>query len=234
MKKCLTVLFFLCMLVLSVPVSAEAAEDVKAPAAPVQVNGTDTPLRIALVPVVDRTGGWISKGELDEILERMEKEIHVPLNETMHWVEYLPYSDVETAFNNGLRKGSKKSAIVEAVRDVSETVPADLVICAVVETHYQHEFISLNWDRDFMVESIASLSLYVYDKKTDKVKDYHASRWERDEYSLAIEVQVLTMDALEEVLRDADIRSYIFPISKEQKKILEKAAERAESLPSGS
>jgi phosphoglycerate dehydrogenase-like enzyme len=60
------------------------------------------------------------------------------------------------------------------------------------------------------------------------VKDYHASRWERDEYSLSIDVQALTMDALEEVLRDADIRSYIFPISKEQKKILEKAAERNE------
>ena len=233
MRKCLTALLLVWMILISVPCAA----------APVIIDGgnaaaqqnAEHPLRIALVPVVDRTGGWISRGELDEILERMEKEIHVPLNETMHWVEYLPYSDVETAFNDGLRKGSKKSAIIEAVRDVSETVPADLVICAVVETHYQHEFISLNWDRDFMVESIAALSLYVYDKKSDKVKDYHASRWERDEYSLAIEVQALTMDALEEVLRDADIRSYIFPISKDQKKILEKAAERkAESLPSGS
>lgn len=224
MRKCLAALLLVWMILVSAPCSA-APVIIEGGNTAVQQN-TEQPLRIALVPVVDRTGGWISRGELDEILERMEQEIHVPLNETMHWVEHLPYSDVESAFNDGLRKGSKKSAIIEAVRDVSETVPADLVICAVVETHYQREFLSMNWDSSFMVESIAALSLYVYDKKTDKVKDYHASRWERDEYSLSIDVQALTMDALEEVLRDADIRSYIFPISKEQKKILEKAAER--------
>lgn len=226
MRKCLAALLFVCMILAAAVCAAEPASP-EGGNSVVQQN-REQPIRIALVPVVDRTGGWISRGEMDEILERMEQEIHVPLNETMHWVEHLPYSDVENAFKDGLRSGRKKTVYADAVRSVAETVPADLVICAVVETHYQREFLSMNWDSSFMVESIAALSLYVYDKKTDKVKDYHASRWERDEYSLSIDVQALTMDALEEVLRDADIRSYIFPISKEQKKILEKAAERKE------
>ncbi|MBQ1917540.1 MAG: hypothetical protein II175_00100 [Schwartzia sp.] len=227
MRRIFSAFLFLWIMLLSIPFG-EAAEQSTAAPAPAPLENREKPLRIALVPVVDRTGGWISRGEMDEILERMEQEIHVPLNETMHWVEHLPYSDVEYAFKDGLKSGRKKSIYADAIRSVSETVPADLVICAVVETHYQREFLSMNWDSSFMVESIASLSLYVYDKKSDKVKDYHASRWERDEYSLSIDVQALTMDALEEVLRDADIRSYIFPISKEQKKILEKAAERNE------
>lgn len=174
----------------------------------------ERPLVIAMAPLIDRTGGWMSRGLGTALMSRMDDELHVPLNDTMHWVTVMNEDDVGTALADVSEKLGRRASMNDVMKELATELHADLTLCLVVNTCYEREFLSWDWDRDMLVESVADLTLYGYDAKAGRPIKEHASRWERDEYHPSLAVEQLMMEALDEALRNANIKSVIFPLDR--------------------
>ncbi len=185
-------------------------------------------LVIAMAPLIDRTGGWMSRGLGTALMSRMDDELHVPLNDTMHWVTVMNEDDVETALADVSKRLGCKASMKDVMKELATELHADLTLCLVVNTCYEREFLSWDWDRDMLVESVADLTLYGYDAKNDRPIKEHASRWERDEYHPSLAVEQLMMEALDEALRNANIKSVIFPLDREKINAGKEAKEKAD------
>ena len=68
----------------------------------------ERPLRVALLPLIDRTSGWLSRRMADELTERLEAELRLPLNDVMQWVVYVPEDEGEAARDEMLRAAGKR------------------------------------------------------------------------------------------------------------------------------
>ncbi len=213
----LAAVFFVCMAVLAG--FAEAAPEANGPPAARVPTETATPdaketRRVAILPLIDRTGGWLTRQGAELLESRMEHELHIPLNETMHWVTFIDEDEALAAFRAALDAQGKKARPELAARDAAKALSADLVACLVVDTFYERMFMS--WHGITCIESAAHVTLYGYDARHDRLIKAPGSRWEHTEFHPAYEVETLAAEALDEALRKAALRSSIFPLSDER------------------
>ena len=170
--------------------------------------------RVAIIPLIDRTGGWLSKAGAARLMDRMDREFHIPLNETMHWVEFINEDEASKALGEALSAQGKKAKPEIAARDAAQILDADLVLFMVMEQCYQRMFYGgWRWDGETYIESSASLTVYGYDRRHDRLIRVPASRFERTDYHPAYEAEELAMDALDEALREAHATDAIYPLS---------------------
>ncbi len=169
--------------------------------------------RVALIPLIDRTGGWLTKSGAERLTDRMDRELHVPLNDAMHWVEFISEDEAAAAFREAMDAQGKKAKPEIAARDAAKILDADLVLLLVVNQFYQRIYHSFRWDFASYIESSAELVVYGYDAGHDRLIRSPASRFERAEYHPAYEVEELAAEALDEALLDARPKDAIFPIS---------------------
>ncbi|MBO6209982.1 MAG: hypothetical protein J6N99_04765 [Schwartzia sp.] len=170
--------------------------------------------RVAIIPLIDRTGGWLSKAGAARLMDRMDREFHIPLNETMHWVDFVNEDEAAKALDEALSSQGKKAKPEIAARDAAQTLDADLVLFLVVHQCYQHIFYGgWRWDGETYIESAASLTVYGYDRRHDRLIRVPASRFERTDYHPSYEAEELAMDALDEALREAHATDAIYPLS---------------------
>lgn len=170
--------------------------------------------RIALLPLIDRTRGWLTKADAARLTARLEEELYVPLNGTMHWVERLDARTAEEAFSAALSAQGKKPKFELAARGAAEALSADLVFLCVVDEFYERMFIT--WEGETYIEASVRLAVYGYDARHERLICAPASRFARDEYYPAYEASALAADALEEALARADVRAAIFPLSERE------------------
>lgn len=167
------------------------------------------PLKIALVPVVDRTRGGLTERAAMYIASRLDRELHVPLNDAMHWVQFVPESTSEDAFKRAAA-GSKR--MDEAPRRMAEELSLDLSVAVIVDTFYERNFFGFRgYD---IVESSVSLRVIGYDAKTGRTIRERASGWDRDELGSAKSADELLADALDEALAKARLKDAIFPLGR--------------------
>ena len=170
--------------------------------------------RVAIIPLIDRTGGWLSKSGAARLMDRMDREFHIPLNETMHWVEFVNEDEASHALGEALSAQGKKAKPEIAARNAAQALDADLVLFLVVNQCYQHIFYGgWRWDGETWIESVVSLTVYGYDRRHDRLIRVPASRFERTDYHPAYEAEELAMDALDEALREAHATDAIYPLS---------------------
>ena len=170
--------------------------------------------RVAIIPLIDRTGGWLSKRGAERLMDRMDREFHIPLNETMHWVDFVNEDEASAALGEALSTQGKKAKPEIAARDAAQILDADLVLFMVMEQCYQHIFYGgWRWDGETYIESAASLTVYGYDRRHDRLIRVPASRFERTDYHPSYEAEELAMDALDEALREAHATDAIYPLS---------------------
>ena len=172
--------------------------------------------RVAVIPLIDRTGGWLSKRGAARLMDRMDQEFHIPLNETMHWVEFVNEDEAAEALREALSAQGRKQTPELAARDAAKTLDADLVLFMVMERCYQHIFHSFWWDGETYIESAAALTVYGYDRRHDRLIRVPASRFERTDYHPAYEAEELAMEALDEALREAHAKDAIFPLAENE------------------
>lgn len=170
--------------------------------------------RVAIIPLIDRTGGWLSKRGAARLMDRMDREFHIPLNETMHWVEFVNEDEAANALSEALSAQGKKAKPELAARDASQALDADLVLFLVVNQCYQHIFYGgWRWGGEMYIESVASLIVFGYDRKHDRLIRVPASRFERTDYHPSYEAEELAMEALDEALQGAHATDAIYPLS---------------------
>ena len=173
--------------------------------------------RVAIIPLIDRTGGWLSQSGAARMMDRMDREFHIPLNETMHWVEFVNEDEASAALGEALSAQGKKAKPELAARDAAQELDADLVLFLVVNQCYQRIFYGgWHWDGEMYIESAASLTVYGYDRRHDRLIREPASRFERTDYHPSHEAEELAMDALDEALREAHATDAIYPLSSDE------------------
>ena len=198
---------------------ASDGSDAQQNAPPVQADAMRRAKRVALIPLIDRTGGWLSQSGAERLMARMDRELHIPLNETMHWVDFLSEDEAAAALNEAIAAQGKKAKPELAARDAARKLDADLMLFLVVEHIHQFIYHSFGWEGEMSIESSARLVVYGYDARHDRLIKAPAWRFERTTYHPAYEAEELAMEALDEALREAHAKDAIFPLSDEKTEI---------------
>ncbi|MBR5163705.1 MAG: hypothetical protein IKW79_06750 [Schwartzia sp.] len=220
-----------CLLALGgTALGAEATDPApEANAPPAETQAVRRTKRVALIPLIDRTG-WLTKSAAESLTDRMDRELHIPLNDTMHWAEFLNEDETAAALKEALAAQGKKAKPELAAREVAQKLDADLVLFLVVNQFYQHIFHSIFFgDGELYIESAASVVVYGYDARHDRLIKAPASRFEHTEYLPAYEAEVLALEALDEALREANAKSAIFPLSEDDGAPAAQTAQRAQN-----
>ena len=200
------------LLVLS-PVFAEASPAGSGPPARIPAEdaraAVHSPFRIALVPLVDRTGGWLDSATAADVMRRLAEELRIPLNDTMHWAVYVPEEESEAALMEALRAQGKKARVTAAMKPLAARLDADLVICPEVTSFYERRFMTFRGET--VVETSVRLTLHGYDAGHDRLIKESAGHFAVNDYHPSYEAGPLLMAALDEALDEANLRPLLPP-----------------------
>lgn len=168
------------------------------------------PLKVAQYPLIVQSS-WLEPGleVTDELEGQIDRALHVPLNGTLHRVEYLPEKDCLAAWDEAENDSSSRKA-KDMAKAVADKLGADLVVLPIVNDYVQYTTMSWHWDRDIILHSYVSLELVVYDRATDKVVDKKASRFYDDDYSTTGTASYLAREAMTDLIQQVNLRGYIW------------------------
>ena len=184
-------------------------------------NEPPKPLRLARVPLVIRA--YSADAEVEDIIEnRLDLALHVPLNDTMHYVEEIPQSEVEAALNDvlaDLKTKHRRVKMKDAMQPLAEKLDADLVVCPVLTTYYEYIYYGgggWSWDsHDSMIlDSGASVELDGYDRIAQENFSQSASRYYHEDPTGR--ACMLAKDALETLISAMDINKRVMRPVKER------------------
>ena len=191
-----------------------------------QTASTPQTLRLARVPLIARSS--YADDEVDNLLEdRLDRALHVPLNDTMHYVEELPASDVEAALDEvlaDLKKEKRRVRMKDAMQLLAEKLDADLVVCPVLTDYREIIFYGGGgWDWDsvadsMILESRVGLELDGYDRTTQENFSEATSRFYHEGYAPRGRASVLAKDALESLIAETDINERVMRTVRERVK----------------
>lgn len=165
---------------------------------PANAAAQRAPMRVALLPVIDRTRGWLPSDDANDLLAQLEEQLHVPLNNTMQWVEYVPYNDSESALAQ-LVGNVRKPKYATLMQPLAERLSADLVLALVVESYYER--IYHGYDGDLYVQAVVDMTMYGYDRQTSEVIRKSVHRSIDDDYGVYGNVHELASEAVDEITR---------------------------------
>ncbi len=196
MRKIVAVSCFLFALLLSV--TALAAER--------------QPQRIVQFPMVIES--WQQPGPevQDELETKIDRALHVPLNDILRAVEYIPERDCLTAWDEVESSMTGKVKIKDMAKPIAEKLNADLVVIPVLAGYEQYTTMSWHWDRDMILHSYAEVQLVVYDRTNDKLVHKKASDFYDDEYSMTGTAAYLARGCMDRVIRDANLHGFLWPL----------------------
>ena len=186
-------------------------------------NEPPKPLRVARVPLVIRA--YSADAEVEDIIEnRLDLALHVPLNDTMHYVEEIPQSEVEAALNDvlaDLKTKHRRVKMKDAMQPLAEKLDADLVVCPVLTTYYEYIYYGgggWSWDsHDSMIlDSGASVELDGYDRIAQENFSQSASRYYHEGFHPTGRACMLAKDALETLISAMDINKRVMRPVKER------------------
>ena len=191
MKKFLTALFALILLT----ATAQAAE----------------PVRIARLPIIIQSA--IPDVETRAELEmKIARAIHIPLNKTLNYAEYIPTENSTQALSDiwqRLRAANKKAKLADAMRPLAAELNADIIVCPVLLHYSQHS--TPAWD-EMILYSTARAELIVYDRRTDKLADEKASQTFNDSYHPRGTAAELAKFCFDNVIKATKLRQLIMDI----------------------
>ena len=220
--------FFFCTLVCLLCASVVFAAEKNNAQEKTEVQTASTPqtLRLARVPLIVRSS--YADDEVENLLEdRLDRALHVPLNDTMHYVEELPASDVEAALDEvlaDLKKEKRRVRMKDAMQLLAEKLDADLVVCPVLTDYREIIFYGGGgWDWDsvadsMILESRVGLELDGYDRTTQENFSEATSRFYHEGYAPRGRASVLAKDALESLIAETDINERVMRTVRERVK----------------
>lgn len=228
MRKKLPLFIFFCTLVCLLCASVVFAAEKNNAQEKTEVQTASTPqtLRLARVPLIVRSS--YADDEVANLLEdRLDRALHVPLNDTMHYVEELPASDVEAVLDKvlaDLKKEKRRVRMKDAMQPLAEKLDADLVVCPVLTDYREIVFYGGGgwlWDSSadsMILESRVGLELDGYDRTTQENFSEATSRFYHEGYAPRGRASVLAKDALESLIAETDINERVMRTVRERAK----------------
>lgn len=163
------------------------------------------PLRVARVPL--QIGTYLMPS--DEVVHGMEKKIdmalHVPLNETMHYVTFLPEEDTRAA-----QKELRGQNYREMAKGIAQRLDADIVVIPLLTGYETYSHLGWRFTRGRIIHSYAAVRVVVYDRKEDRVIDKRAADRYDDEDSVRGEVGRMAIACMDTALRRADLHALLW------------------------
>jgi len=170
------------------------------------------PLRVARVPIVLQ-GGRIPEDETIDALEtRLDRALHVPLNQTLHAVEYLPEAECERVLRavwEERKKTNGRASLEEVMQIWAETLEADIAVCPVLTEYDEYSYFGWSWRRGTFLSSRARIVLYGYDRSSGKPFQKSWGRNYHGESSTQGSASVLALECMDKVIADAGLREMI-------------------------
>ena len=171
------------------------------------------PVRIARLPIIFRS----TLPDLDtrtDLELKIARALHIPLNKTLNYAEYLPTKDCSDALSGiwqRLRAADKKAKLADAMRPLAAELDADIVVCPVLLSYSQHEMYA--WD-DVILDSNARAELIVYDRRNDSLVDKKAGQMFHDAYHPRGTASALSKICFDQVIKATKLRELIMAISR--------------------
>ncbi len=170
------------------------------------------PIRVARIPIIVQDGYVPDNDTLEALETKLDRALHIPLNDTLHAVEYLPEKECEAALAGILtemNRTSRKVKLKDAMKPLAEKLQADIVICPVLEHYYQYSYASWNWNHGTILHSSAAIELTGYERATDQVFRKSFSKSYHDDYSSWGAASTLAKECMDHVIQETGIHSMI-------------------------
>lgn len=169
------------------------------------------PVRIARLPIIIRS----TMPDLDtrtDLEFKIARALHIPLNKTLNYAEYLPTKDCADALSGiwqRLRAADKKAKLADAMRPLAAELNADIVVCPVLLTYRQYEM--HGWD-ETVLDSQARAELIVYDRRNDSLVDKKAGQMFHEGYHPRGTASALAKICFDQVIKATKLRELIMAI----------------------
>ena len=166
------------------------------------------PLRIARIPIILQ--GWqVPDADTLAALEtKLDRALHIPLNDTLHAMEYLPEAECMAALEqvmSDLRQRNRRVKLKDAMKPLAEVLRADIVVCPVLRDYWQYTGMSWNWNRGLILHSAASVELAGYERATDRVFDKEYDKSYHSDYSSWGTADALAGECMDHVIQEAGL-----------------------------
>ena len=169
------------------------------------------PVRIARLPIIIRSNMPDLETRTD--LEfKIARALHIPLNKTLNYAEYLPTKDCTNALSDiwqRLRAADKKAKLADAMRPLADKLDADIVVCPVLLSYGQREM--NGWD-EVILDSNARAELIVYDRRNDSLVDKKAGQMFHESFHPRGTAAALAKNCFDQVIKATKLRELIMAI----------------------
>ena len=174
------------------------------------------PVRIARLPIIFQS--TIPDDKTCAALERqVERAIHIPLNGTLQFAEYLPPDESARVLNDlwsEMRTVDKKIKLAAAMRPLAEVLDADIIVCPVLLQYGEFVVGFASWLGEEILDSHAKVELIVYDRRTDELLDKKSSRMYHDGWSRLGTASHLATVCMDAVIAKTKLHELIMAIGK--------------------
>lgn len=169
-----------------------------------------TPRRIAIVPTVAETR-MADPEAIAYCNSALRASLHVPLNGVLNIHDYISSEEIVAALPELSSPDKRYKFTPSRLKEAADQLQADLIIGFVITD--ADETRSHNWDGDTILYSYVKLSLLGYDRQKDAFIKLQRREFFHDEESPAGSILSLTRAAADDLLKKADFKKDIFPLS---------------------
>ena len=201
MKYTILALFYL-MYALIIPLAIASAQT--------DIDESAAPVRLATVPIIVNTKTRVSEEGLRHMEYKIANAVHVPLNDTLKWVDYIPAYESNAAFKEVRQEvtgNRKKIKFKELMKPLANKLNADIVICTVIHHCKQYTIMTFSWDHNLHLVSTASVEMIIYDSRTDEIKNKKTSRFYNGDYDQRGTCEFLALECIDILIEELQPRN---------------------------
>ena len=156
------------------------------------------PIRLATLPIIIANGVEISNDTVSEMQVKIARALHVPLNDTLKKIDYIPSSTSTVALQEIWSKSyskNKLSTLSETMKPLAKKINADVIVCTVIYRCNQMTSFSSGSFGESHIISNAAVELIYFDNRTGELISKKFPQSYRGEYMRYGTSDFLALDA---------------------------------------
>lgn len=163
------------------------------------------PLKVAIMPIATDVSGY--KNVKADLYNSLKQQMSIPLNDTLHVVEYL---DTETVYLAMQKSGFTDKQNLDTLKSIADLLDADVVVGYSVPNMYQHYFhMASHLDGAPVISTYISLKLWAYFRPLDETVKLSTQRNYVGTLNTASVLPALADDASYFINKKADLKGLL-------------------------